>query len=226
MSEPRTEIDAIRVRTWIGAALLLAFAALALDGVRRDALRNADASPRADGVSPPVFSEVAPDVASRRPEGDRPRRERRLAEAAHRAPQTRAIPHAAERRHDAATNRVEPDSRLLADLRIFEEEAAQRTEATGLAADAAGESAAPDARRAALADAFLIDWIVQDAYRGTEFPLGFPAEERTYEAARSRVGGLDAAARKGLLEAALASPPAERIEAPRFEARFWEGVLP
>ena len=224
MSERRNEPAAIRARTWIGAAVLFAIALLALDGFRRDALRRSEAARRTDERVPAALRDAAPDLGARPHEAPAVRPSDPARPAARRVVRD-GVPRAS-RPASVAAPRREIDSRLAADLRILEDEAGRFARASDLGGDVQDDAASADARRASLADAFLIDLLVQDAYRGTEFPLGFPAEQRTYEAARSRVAGLDPLMRKSLLEAALAAPATERVETPRFEARFWEGVLP
>ena len=133
------------------------------------------------------------------------------------------------------------DSRLVADLRILEDDAARLAESRGLVdpaiLDAAQRAAAPasnaardDARRTVLADATLVEHFVQDAYQGTEFPIGYPAEERTRDAAVSYVRGLTPELRKDLLEIVLATQAdAPAPIGPRFaplESGFvWEGAI-
>jgi len=137
-------------------------------------------------------------------------------------------------RADALERSAPSDSRAAADLRILEEEAARRFESQGLTGAAAlGASAAPDpgasgdddASRTALADAVLVEHAMQQAYRGTEFPIGFPAEERTREAAESWVRSLTPALRQAMLKVALATAGEPRV-GPRLDpSQIWEGVL-
>lgn len=111
------------------------------------------------------------------------------------------------------------EARALLDVAALDAELAQMP-------DAAARS---DRRRVALADALLIEHLVQDAYRGTEFPIGYPAEERTRAAARSQVGGLGADQRRDLLEVVVAlqdelPPPAGPRFAPPESGLVWEGA--
>lgn len=136
---------------------------------------------------------------------------------------------------DLAARSASGDSRLAADLRILEDEAARVAEALALLDPAALEARierAPagatrdELRRIALADAFLVEHFVQDAYRGTEFPIGFPAEERTRAAARSQVTGLTSELRRDVLEVAIraqregAEPTAPRFAPPESGLRW------
>jgi hypothetical protein len=129
--------------------------------------------------------------------------------------------------------RAQPaSSRAISDLRVVEDEAARRAEALGLAplaltrqsVGAAPDTADEDTRRSALAEAFLVDQIVQEALRNNEYPLGYPAEARERAFAESLVRGSDAAARSDLLERALQQSPAERV-VPRFDGQLWEGAI-
>jgi len=126
------------------------------------------------------------------------------------------------------------DSRLASDLRVLEEEAARRAGSLGVAVPAAAEAAAvnpadasattEDTQRGAVADAVLVDYLVQQAYRGTEFPIGFPAEERTRADAESRVSALTPELRLAMLRLALQTgdPPI----APRVDPfQIWEGAI-
>jgi len=125
----------------------------------------------------------------------------------------------------SAAARARFDSRLDADLRILEDEAARRVASRDLPDPAA---AADDASRAERADAFLVEHFVRDAYRGTDFPIGYPAAQRTREAAVSRVAALDPVQRSAQLEVALQQEPEEPGE-PRFESPasglVWEAAL-
>jgi hypothetical protein len=132
------------------------------------------------------------------------------------------------------------DSRVASDLRIVEDEAAQRAAELGIAvppvaqapASVSGSAAestptAEDAHRAAAADAVLVQYLMEDAYRGTEFPTGYPAEEVTRSAAESTVSGLSPEMRQSMLQVALQTLGPDRI-GPRFDPyQIWEGsILP
>jgi len=130
------------------------------------------------------------------------------------------------------------DSRAVSDLRILEDEAARRADALGIAVPAAtqapaagGSSAAAseltpdDTHRAAAADAVLVQYLMEDAYRGTEFPLGYPAEQVTRSAAQSLVSGLSPEMRESMLQVALQTLGPDRI-GPRFDPyQIWEGTI-
>jgi hypothetical protein len=146
-------------------------------------------------------------------------------------PKLRSVPASAA----AIATHPSVDSRSAADLHILETEAARRAESLGLSfspdTKTRSSGTAPsgdDAQSAALAEAFLVDHLIQEAYHSTIFPIGFPAEERTSAAARSQVTGLSPQLRASLLEVALAEPEGERI-GPRFEppesGLIWEGAL-
>lgn len=132
-----------------------------------------------------------------------------------------------------ASARSRVDSRLEAELRILEDDAARRAESIGLASAIhraeTPDRADDDARRIALADAFLVDHFVRDAYRGTVFPIGYPAEQRTREAATSFVSGLEPAQRSAQLEVALQAYSTESV-GPSFEPEgsslIWQAALP
>jgi len=120
------------------------------------------------------------------------------------------------------------DSRLAAEIGILESEAARVAEALGLAETKRGDPSREAAQRQRLADAVLVEQFVQDAYRGTLFPIAYPAEERTRAAAESQVRGLTPELRRDMLEAALERADlAERV-GPRFESpesgHVWEGA--
>lgn len=136
---------------------------------------------------------------------------------------------------ELAVRSIPSDSRLAADLRIVEDEAARVAEALALVDPAALEAqiervpaGAPhdELRRIALADALLVEHFVQDVYRGTEFPIGFPAQERTRAAARSQVGGLTPELRRDLLDVAIraqregAEPTPPRFAPPESGLRW------
>ena len=120
------------------------------------------------------------------------------------------------------------DSRLAAEIGILESEAARVAEALGLAEAERAERSREATQRQRLADAVLVEHFVQDAYRGTLFPIAYPAEERTRTAAESLVRGLTPELRRNMLEAVLARADlAERI-GPHFEplesGHVWEGA--
>jgi len=125
------------------------------------------------------------------------------------------------------------DSRLASDLRVLEEEAARHVGTRGVAAPApptaAGTAAASSASdedppRSAAADAVLVDYLVQQAYRGTEFPIGYPAEERTRADAQSRVSALTPELRLAMLRLALQA--GQEPIAPRVDPfQIWEGSI-
>jgi len=121
------------------------------------------------------------------------------------------------------------DSRLAAEIGVLESEAARVAETVGLAQVERGEWSREAAQRQRLADAVLVEHFVQDAYRGTLFPIAYPAEERTRAAAESQVRGLTPEMRRDMLEVVLERADlAERV-GPSFEppesGRVWEGVL-
>jgi hypothetical protein len=124
------------------------------------------------------------------------------------------------------------DSQIAAEIRVLESEAARVAESLDLVAGERGaaprDRAAEDARVQRLADALLVEHFVQDAYQGTLFPVGFPAEERTRAAAESQVRGLTPEMRRDLLDVVLQGDAlAERV-APEFappESGFvWESA--
>ena len=143
-----------------------------------------------------------------------------------------------EARIAGSSERIQPaDSRAASDLRIVEAEAARRADALGLVDRAAlaaarasardSSATADDASRSAAADALLVDHLVQEAYRSTEFPIGFPAEERTRAAAESQVRALTPELRQGMLEVALQQDAGEERIGPRFDPyQIWEGSIP
>lgn len=88
---------------------------------------------------------------------------------------------------------------------------------------AQGKSDPAASHRSARADRFLIEHLVQEAFQGTEYPLGYPAVERELASASARVRTLGAARRKDLLEIALGREQEERI-GPRFSSQLWEGA--
>jgi hypothetical protein len=127
-----------------------------------------------------------------------------------------------------------PDSRLASELRIVEEEAARRAESFGVTSAAASpasgsgtasSTADDEARRIQAADAVLIEYLMQNDYRGTEFPTGYPAEQVTRQAAESLVTGLSPEMRLGMLQVALQVLGPDRI-GPRFDPyQIWEGAI-
>ena len=213
-------VTRIRPRVWIVAGALLApaaalFVALQLPGetpvpdmppTRHPAAAPAPAPKTA--IAAQVVFEAAPDAST--PSVAR-------AGAAAEAAAPRAQIASAHVSASSAAAREHIDSRLASELRILEDEAARQVGAESGRAD-------DDARRAELADAFLVEYFVQDAYRGTDFPIGYPAAQRTREAAVSRVAALDPAQRSAQLEVALQQASELRIE-PRFEAGLvWEAA--
>ena len=223
----------IRPGVWIAAALA-GLAAIAVFWL---------ASPAYDGephrqparVASPDRSQAAPaaEPAGVRPAAARlsapsepPRSEARQQPVQTPAPSQEAASHEGF----ARGLRGASDSRVASDLRILESEAERRAASLGLAvpappgATAAQGPAAQDARRAAAADAVLVDYLMQDAYRGTEFPIGYPAEEVTRSAAESMVAALSPERRQSLLEVALQTLGGDRM-GPRFDPyQIWEGT--
>ncbi|MCX5738422.1 MAG: hypothetical protein NTZ61_08010, partial [Proteobacteria bacterium] len=69
-----------------------------------------------------------------------------------------------------------------------------------------------------------------DAYRGTLFPIAYPAAERARAAAESQVRGLTPEMRRDMLEVVLAREDlAERVGpsfAPPESGMVWEGASP
>lgn len=124
------------------------------------------------------------------------------------------------------------DSQIAAEIRVLESEAARAAESLDLVAGERGaasrDRAAEDARVQRLADALLVEHFVQDAYHGTLFPVGFPAEERTRAAAESQVRGLTPEMRRDLLDVVLQGDGLGERVAPEFappESGFvWESV--
>ena len=128
-----------------------------------------------------------------------------------------------------------PDnSRLASEIGVLESEAARVAEALGLAPAERGESSREPAREAAqrqrLADAVLVEHFVQDAYRGTLFPIAYPAVERARAAAESQVRGLTPEMRRDMLEVVLAREDLDERVGPTFappeSGMVWEGASP
>jgi hypothetical protein len=208
----------IRLRVWVAGGLMIAPVVAALvthrpdeAGSARDLVTAARPAP-----APAIASVPAP------PE-----------------PATRSIPVSRESEDEHAASRPDPhftkpsgsdpearsrvDSRLEAELRILEDDAARRAESIGgaraVSVSASEQQAArggDEARRIALADAFLVEHLVQETYRATQFPVGYPAEQRTREATTSLVASFDPEQRRSQLEVALQAPAEEPI-GPRFE---------
>lgn len=233
----RRDAATIRPHVWIaaGALIVSAAAVLALRPVAEPSAASAvQSAPRPDApvaVAPTVAARdsISASVAAAEPANV-------ATPAADRATSTSTAAAFARANASAssAAARTQIDSRLASDLRIVEDEAARRAESLGLPVpnlqrgDEASGRDGGDAQRAALADAFLVEYFVQDAYRGTDFPLGFPAAQRTREAAISRVAGLDPAQRSAHLEVALQQAQEEPVP-PRFEAQnsglVWEAAV-
>jgi hypothetical protein len=126
-----------------------------------------------------------------------------------------------------------PDSRLASELRVAEEESERRAESLGVVLppaspvpgqNAASSAAGDETRRILAGDAVLIEYLMQNDYRGTEFPTGYPAEQVTRQAAESMVTGLSPEMRLGLLQVALQTLGPDRI-GPRFDPyQIWEGL--
>lgn len=227
MRDVRKEHDEIRTSVWLGAIAVIALALVSLLGSRPISVSALGTHASGDfdpAIAPePAVSEVAGGAPAETQAVARPPDDRRISRAAARA--------SIDALHFAETALASSpiDSRLTADLRVLETEAAQRFESIfdfDAAADVAWRD--PDAWRLARSDQVLIDLLVQDEWRGTVFPIGYPARERSYEVAASRVAGYGAQLRRDALEAALATEPAERIAAPRFESPasglVWEGA--
>jgi hypothetical protein len=125
----------------------------------------------------------------------------------------------------AAAARLHPvDSRAAADLRILQEEASRRAEALGLSPLSGGPDLdGDDAGRGGLANAYLVDSLVQEAFRSNGYPLGYPADERERALAESLVRGADPQALQDLLQRALAQEASERA-APQVTGELWEGA--
>jgi len=117
------------------------------------------------------------------------------------------------------------DSRVAADLRVFQEEASRRAEALGLQPlhGAPVLEGQDDRSRGELSSAYVVDSMLQEAYRGNSYPLGYPAEDRERAFAESLVRGATAQDLRDMLERALAQPPSERM-APQFIGEVWEGA--
>lgn len=117
------------------------------------------------------------------------------------------------------------DSRVEAELRQLEEQAARAIEAEERrrALPARAVDADTDSWRESGATAYLVDRIVQEALAGTEYPLGYPALAREIDAAVSHVTALDARQRRDLLDALLQRNDGARV-APRFSTLLWEGT--
>jgi hypothetical protein len=235
-TRPVRTLHGIRPRVWIAAAALIAPAFAVLVATLEPQAPASAATPVSHAravatVVPAIGTASPPHSASVH---SRPAPEFANARATAREAATRAEFAIANGSASSAAVRTRIDSRLASDLRIAEDEAARHAESLGLAdADSApaatgSDRADEDARRTALADAFLVDFFVQDAYRGTEFPIGYPAEARTRAAAISRVAALDPAQRSAQLEVALQQAGDARVEA-RFAAPesglVWEAVL-
>jgi hypothetical protein len=158
-----------------------------------------------------------------------------------RRPERASVPPVAPPFDAGAVQLARADSRVAADLRILEDDAARVAESRRLIDPASVDAAVirsgatpgrtqDDARRALVADAVLVDHFVQDAYRGTEFPIGYPAEERTRAAAESLVRSLSPELRRDTLEALLAmQDDATNPIGPRFappeSGLVWEGAI-
>jgi hypothetical protein len=230
----------VRPAVWtFAAAFLLAAAGIAGGLLRRDAEHPAAIAEQSRGA-PTDSLAVAPagESASDSASGAMP-------VASSEAPITVTVERAAQRAplEDArapapgtvAMQRADAprDSHLAAEIRVVEGEAARVAESLALlpeSAAAAPDRAAEDARVQRLADALLVEHFVQDAYRGTEFPLDYPAEERTRAAAEAQVRGLTPEMRRDLLDVVLQSDAlAERV-APQFappeSGLVWEGASP
>jgi hypothetical protein len=229
-------IAGVRRSVWIASAALLASALLLASGLRSvratragEAVATAaiEAVSAAPSVAPTAdAAAVAPVVgtASEAPPADSP-----------------VAPPSAPEPAEVDAQRARVDSRLDADLRVLEDDAAGLAESRGLVdpalLDAAPRARGPapnaareDARRIALADAALVDHFVQDAYQGTEFPIGYPAEERTRAAARSYVRSLTPELRRDLLEIVVATQagapePIGPLFAPPESGLVWEGAI-
>ena len=233
-------IAGIRPPVWIASATLGALAVLFTLRAPQPGVPSADASRAAaiDAASEhPAASDRAPDPAAVVLASPATPRAPAAPQGLARAASGDAAPFASTPAPRAAAG----DSRLAADLRILEEDAARIAEACGLvdaaALDASLRRVAPapgtareDARRTLLADAVLVDHWIDDAYRGTEFPIGYPAEERTRAAAVSQVGALSAEQRRDLLDVVLqlqadATEPLTPQFAPLESGLVWEGAI-
>lgn len=227
----RTPNTEIRPFVWITGGVLALIAVALVTVATFDpsaAARSALESERAARTAAPESTPAGQAPADPHPEV--PRR----TEPAPAAPGLHRTPAPSDASSVEPLRRSQSDSRFAADLRILEAEAARRAESLDLAAARIGDGTpieprgpADDARRAAFADALLIAAIEQDVYRGTLFPIGFPAETRTRADATSRVGAMDPAMRLALLESVLAQPVSAPV-APRFETPesglVWEGA--
>jgi hypothetical protein len=129
-----------------------------------------------------------------------------------------------------------PDSRLAADLRVLEEEAARRMPSYGFGAPSAATTPGPaavgapegDAALAKTSDAFLVDSLVQEALRSTEYPIGYPAEARERAAAQAQVSALTPELESALLQRFLDLPPQAPVK-PQFlppeSGQVWPGAV-
>ena len=124
------------------------------------------------------------------------------------------------------------DSRIAAEIRVLEREAARVAESLALLPqepdDAPRDRAGEDARAQRFADALLVEHFVQDSYLGTLFPAGYPAEERTRTAAESQVRALSPEMRRDLLDIVLQSnefpEPVGPAFAPPDSGFVWESA--
>ena len=227
----------IRPGVWIVASAALVAAAVVL----RSVLPGSERESRSEGGREPA--RVASLVRGKTASGATPAI-RVLPLAAEPPSSSRALPapvetHGSSVAQQEATPPTHPrlppaDSRLASDLRVLEEEAARHVGTRGVvaapalptAAGTTSESSASDedAPRSAAADAVLVDYLVQQAYRGTEFPIGYPAEERTRADAQSRVSALTPELRLAMLRLALQT--GQEPIAPRVDSfQIWEGSI-
>lgn len=225
----------VRAGVWVLAvACLLAAFAIVAGITRRDAHERAAVAetPRKGAI--PVVSDPARAVAieAARVAADSPTLEPIAAHESGATEPSRVL--TSTPTSDVAMERADAprDSHIAAEIRVLESEAARVAEDLELLpsghAERAPDRAAEDARVRRLADALLVEHFVQDAYRGTEFPLDYPAEERTRAAAESQVRGLTPEMRRDLLEVVLQQDAlAERV-APQFappeSGLIWENA--
>jgi hypothetical protein len=213
----------VRPGVWIfAAACLLAAVGIAAGLLRRDAAPAAViAAASRDAAERPIATAPAVEVANEPSPAPRVVAAPDLASAEPDAPQpSPADPGPAHTSPIAMTRADAPgDSRLAAEIRVLETEAARVAESLALLPEAGAaprDRAAEDARVQQLADALLVEHFVQDAYRGTEFPSGYPAEERTRAGAEAQVRGLTPEMRRDLLDVVLQGDASGERIAPQF----------